>query len=244
MIKTIRIAICDDEPFMLEDITAWISRYMEAKNLVCEINGFPNGNMLLKHGKAFDILFLDIQMDGPDGVETARRLREQSYHGLLIFITVLKERVFDAFEVQAFDYLMKPLDDSRFQRTMERALKFLEQENKKNIIIQKGTACQIIPISQIVYCEVFGRKIYLHRQDGEILDYYDKLEALEKRMDRRFFRCHRSYLVNLDYVCGYGKEGVLLSSGGNIPLSRLREQELTHALLIHMKERRSINGLV
>lgn len=234
----IKLAVCDDESFMLDEIVTRLSQYMSDKKKACTINRFASGRKLLESGETFDILFLDVQMDEPNGMETARRLRERNYRGLLIFITVLKERVFDSFEVHAFDYLIKPLDDGHFQRTMERALKFLEQKYEKNIVIQRGTAYQIIPLSEIVYCEVLGRKIYLHRQSGETVDYYDKLEDLEKRMDSRFFRCHRSYLVNLDFVCGYDTGLVLLSSGGKIPVSRLREQELTGALLNHMKERR------
>lgn len=234
----IKFAICDDESYMLEDIAGRLLRYMENRRLPCQISRFSSGKELLESGKGFDVLFLDIQMERPDGMETARLLRRQGYRGLLVFITILKENVFDAFEVQAFDYLVKPLEESRFRRAMERAIRYLEQEAGKSLLVQKGNACQVVPFTQIVYCEVLGRKIYLHRPDGETVDYYGKLEELENRMDSRFFKCHRSYLVNLDYVRGCMEGLVTLSDGSKVPVSRLRERELTQALLVHMKERR------
>ena len=233
----IQIAVCDDEPVLLEDVASRLSSYMESRNLPHQISCFASGGALLECNRDFDVLFLDIQMEPPDGMETARRLREQNRRGLLIFLTVLRDNVFDSFEVQAFDYLIKPLDEQRFRRTMDRAVKLLEQEAGKSILIQRGGDCQIIPFSEIVYCEVLGRKVYLHRIGGMIIDYYEKLEDLERKVDGRFFKCHRSYLVNLDYVRGCSG-GLVELPDSKIPVSRLREQELTQALLIHMKERR------
>lgn len=234
----IKFAVCDDEPFMLEEIASKILQYMEEHNFECQIFRFLNGRELIKSVQNFDVLFLDIQMEKPDGMETAKQLRESGFYGLLIFITVLKERVFDSFEVEAYDYLVKPLDEKYFKRTMERMLHSLEQKNKKSIIVQKGNNCKIIPLSQILYCEVLGRKMYLHQTDKEIIAYYEKMEILEKQVDSRFYRCHRSYLVNLDYVKGCNSGMVILVDGDKIPVSRLREQGLLQALLCHMKERR------
>ena len=176
-------------------------------------------------------------MERPDGMETARLLRQRDNHSLIVFVTVLKECVFDAFQVEAYDYLLKPLDSARFRRTMDRALGWLERDAAKNLVIQRGSGCQVILLSDILYCEVLGRKIYLHKKDGMVVDYYDRLEDLEQRVDGRFFKCHRSYLVNLDYVGGCQDGQVLLQNGERIPVSRLRERELTQALLRHMKER-------
>ena len=176
-------------------------------------------------------------MEQPDGMETAKLLRRRGDHSLLVFVTVLKELVFDAFQVEAYDYLLKPLDRARFKQTMERVLRSLDRKTAEDIVIQRGTGCEVVLLSDIVYCEVLGRKIYLHKHDGTVSDYYDKLEDLERRVDGRFFKCHRSFLVNLDYVRGCQDGQVLLAQGERIPASRLRERELTQALLRYMKER-------
>ena len=234
----ITFAICDDEPMMAQELAGHLADYMKEKSMTAySVSSFSNGCALLERVGSFDVIFLDIQMEQPDGMETARLLRQRGDHSLLIFVTVLKECVFDSFQVEAFDYLLKPLDSARFHQTMDRVLRSLEQRTAKDIVIQRGTGCEVVLLSDIVYCEVLSRKIYLHKKDGSVIDYYGKLEELEQRVDERFFKCHRSYLVSLDYVRGCQGGQVLLSQGERIPASRLRERELTQALLRYMKER-------
>ena len=237
VVSMIKFAICDDEPLMAQELTDYLARYMEEKQITAySVSCFSNGRALLESG-GFDMIFLDIRMEQPDGMETARLLRQRGDRSLLVFVTALKECVFDAFQVEAYDYLLKPLDRTRFSRMMDRALKTPGQRAAKDLVIQRGTGCEVIPLSDIVYCEVLGRKLHIHRSDGTVTDYYDRLEDLERRVDGRFFRCHRSYLVNLDYVCGCRAGQVMLPREEAIPVSRLRERELTQALLRHMKER-------
>lgn len=251
----ISFAICDDEPWMAEELSCRLSQYMDeqinkqadkrinehlSKNSsFYSIRCFSDGCSLLKSGNTFDVIFLDIQMPPPDGLETARKLRRQGIRSLLIFITVLAEYVFDAFSVEAYDYLVKPLEDVRFRRTMNRVLRTLSQrtDQQKNLIIQKGNSCEIIPLSEILYGEVMGRKIYIHQINGSITDYYGRMEDLERKVDGRFFKCHRSYLVNLAHVRGCHDGRVILMQDKEIPVSRLRERDLTQALLHYMKSR-------
>lgn len=134
----IKIAVCDDEPFMRAEMASRISGYMEENKIPCQLHCFGGGGEILGSDMAFDILFLDIQMEGMDGMEAARLMRARGYGGMLIFITVLKEEVFEAFEVRAFDYLVKPLEDSRFKRTMGRTLAALVQEPGNCLVVKRG----------------------------------------------------------------------------------------------------------
>ena len=234
----ITFAICDDEPLMARELAGHLADYMKENSITdYSVTSFFNGRTLLERAGGFDVIFLDIQMEQPDGMETARLLRQRGDRGLLVFVTVLKEYVFDSFQVEAFDYLLKPLDSVCFKRTMDRIFRALERKRPEDIVIPRGSGCEVVLLSDIVYCEVLGRKVYLHQNDGTVSGYYDKLEDLERRVDGRFFKCHRSYLVNLDYVRGCQDGQVLLSQGERIPASRLRERELTQALLRYMKER-------
>ncbi len=234
----IKFAICDDEPGMAQELSGRLANYMNGHSITAySVSSFSNGRALLDAGGGFDVIFLDIRMEQPDGMETARLLRRRGDHALLVFVSALKECVFDSFDVEARGYLLKPLDGPRFNRTMDRLLRSLEQRTAENLVIQRGTGCEVVPLCDIVYCEVLGRKVYLHKNDGSVRDYYGKLEDLERRVDGRFFKCHRSYLVNLDYVRGCRAGQVLLPQGACIPVSRLRERELTQALLRYMKER-------
>lgn len=234
----LRFAVCDDEPYLLDWLCAQVGDCLEdLGRRDFRLARFSGGQALLDAGEDFDLVFLDIQMDPPDGLETARALCRRGDECLVVFLTVLRERVFDAFEVRAFDYLVKPPDPARLRRTLERALGDIEGRRARTLLIQRGTAREVVPLDEIAYCEVMGRKIYLHRADGGVLDYYDKLADLERRLGGGFFRCHRSYLVNLDRVRGCGGGQVRLSGGEMVPVSRLRENDLSQALLRRMRER-------
>ena len=238
VVNMITFAVCDDEPPMAQELAGHLADYMKENAVVdYSVSSFSHGRALLESGGSFDAIFLDVQMEQPDGMETARLLRQRGDRSLLVFVTVLKECVFDSFQVEAFDYLLKPLDGARFRQTMDRLLHALTRRAAENIVIQRGTGCEVVPLSDLVYCEVLGRKVYLHKTDGAVTGYYGRLEDLERRVDGRFFKCHRSYLVNLDYVRGCQAGQVLLSQGERIPASRLRERELTQALLRRLRER-------
>ena len=144
------------------------------------IQQFSSGTELLQYNKTIDILFLDIQMDYINGMETARKLRNRKFKGFIIFITILKEMVFQSFEVQAYDYLLKPITEKQFDKTMERLFTSIQNANEANLLIQKGHESRIISFEDIVYCEIIDRKVYLHLSSSEILDFYDRIENLEK----------------------------------------------------------------
>ncbi len=174
-----------------------------------------------------------------DGIETARRLRAQGYKGFLVFITVLKEMVFRSFEVQPFDYLIKPVQEEYFHKTMERLFLSIQDRftpGKGHLLVQKGRESSIIPFQDIVCCEIIDRKAYLYLDSGEVVDYYDRIENLEKKLDRRFFRCHRSYLINLNHLKSYRNNTAYMADGKEIPVSRLRSREFSNVILRYMRE--------
>lgn len=231
----IHIAVCDDEKLMSDEIRKMISSFFRSKNIEIHTIQFSCGEELLNYEKQIDILFLDIQMRGTDGMETARKLRERRFRGYLIFITVLREMVFQSFEVQAYDYLLKPINTAAFEKTMERLLGSMLNAEKASLLIQKGYESRIISQEDIVYCEIIDRKIYLNLASSEVVDYYDRIENLEGRLNTGFFRCHRSYLINLKYLRGYKNGTAYMAGGKEIPVSRLRSREFSNVILQYMK---------
>ena len=177
-------------------------------------------------------------MDGIDGMETARKMRSQNYKGYLIFITVLKEMVFQSFEVQAYDYLVKPIEEECFEKTMERLFSAMQNAKDASLLVQKGYESNIIAFDDIVFCEIIDRKIYLHLKTEVVIDYYDRIENLETKLDGRFFKCHRSYLINLSHLKSYKNGMAYMINDKQIPVSRLRSKEFSSVVLKYMKERR------
>ena len=231
----IHIAICDDEKHMSDHIRAMASDFFRKKNREIRLRTFLSGEKLLNDEGQIDILFLDIQMKGMDGLETARKLRAGQFRGFLIFITVLKEMVFQSFEVQAYDYLVKPVDEKQFGKTMERLYTSMQNIGENSLLVQKGYEGRIIREDEIVFCEVIDRKIYLNLASGEVVDYYERIENLETKLGSHFFRCHRSYLINLKYLKGYKNGTACMDNGKEVPVSRLRSREFSGVVLQYMK---------
>ncbi len=231
----IHIAICDDEKHMSDQIRAMASDFFRKKNREIRLRTFLSGEELLNDEGQIDILFLDIQMKGMDGLETARKLRAGQFRGFLIFITVLKEMVFQSFEVQAYDYLVKPVEEKQFEKTMERLFASMQNAGEDSLLVQKGYEGRIIREDEIVFCEVIDRKIYLNLASGEVVNYYERIENLETKLGSHFFRCHRSYLINLKHLKGYKNGTACMDNGKEVPVSRLRSREFSGVVLQYMK---------
>lgn len=212
-----RIAVCDDEK-EIRQILSEKTRGLYPKAEVCS---FGSGEEFLSSGQLADILFLDIQMPGENGIEIAKRMRRQNQRTVLIFVTALKEYVFEAFDVGAFHYLVKPFDDEKFREVLLRAVEqywqinVLVQQRKaeeRYILIKAGGVRTRIFVKDIVYAEVYNRKVMIHCQDEEI-EYYGRLSDLEKQLGEDFFRPHRAYLVHFRYVVQYDASRIRMGKG-------------------------------
>lgn len=232
----IQIAVCDDEASFISDLSEEITNYMAQKQLTFKITGFLNANDLLDYQLIFDAVFLDIRMPGISGIDAAQKLYRRNQPCMIIFVTALPEYVYDAFEVEAVDYLIKPLDKKRLYSTLDRMCRRIEKKGGKSLLVKGAGWCKSVRIRDILYCEVFGRKVYIHTT-GEVIEYYCRLEQLEHQLGAGFFRCHRSCLVNLKHVHGYENGMAIIENGSQVPVSRLRGQAFMEAILQVMKEK-------
>lgn len=213
-----RIAICDDQREVRELFEERIQRlYPEAELLL-----FSSGEQLLDSKKAPDILLLDIQMPGKNGMDTARELRKKNKNTILIFVTALEEFVFQAFDVGAFHYLVKPFHEKKFAEVLMRAAAQSEENKKREavnskkekpglVITTKGRHITV-DFDEIIFAEVFDRKVILHLLDSDI-EYYGKMKELQEQAGDEFFRPHRAYLVNFNYIRKYDAATIELEKG-------------------------------
>lgn len=226
------IAICEDEKHILENLRKKVEEYIDKKQLAATIQVYLSGEELLKEKSFFDIVLLDMKLPGISGLETAEQLSRKSS---IIFITSYKEYALDAFDMEAVHYLLKPVTDERLYLALDRAVKRSEQADNKVLTLVKAGETRIIRIRDILYCEVFNHNVCIHAVQ-DTYDYSGTLDMLEKELDERFFRCHRSFIVNMSYIAGREKGMAMLSNGDRILISRRRQAEFMKALLKFFKK--------
>ena len=231
----IKIAVCDDEEVMCEQLKQMIASRLKQQEETFQITCYTNAIQFLHTPLDFDLIFLDIQMPNLDGVELAKRLRQKEFEGVLIFVTVLKDCMLDAFEVEAMDYLCKPVDEQRLEAALKRSLKRLGLKEEKCLFIQTMNWCKSVRLRDIYYCEVIDRKIYVHTRSG-VLEYYGKMRDLEKQTSPRLFRCHRSYLINPEHLLEYRGGLVKLENGDQVPVSKGCQKVLMREMTRYMDQ--------
>lgn len=181
-----------------------------------ELWSYSSGEELLASRQPPDIALLDIQMPGLNGMETAKRLREMDKDIAIIFVSALEDYVFQAFDVGALHYLVKPFDDRKLAEVMARAARQIagrqRQPEKPKLMITTGGEHISVSLLDIVYAEVFNRKVILHTLDSDI-EYYGKMKELEKKAGSDFYRPHRAYLVNFHFIRKYDATTIYLERG-------------------------------
>ncbi len=231
-----KIAVCDDE----REIRSDIRRNIRALYPDAEVLEYESGQTLLKSPEPFSIIFLDIKMSAPDGMETARELRRRGSRAEIIFVTALEEYVFEAFDVGAFHYLVKPFEKARFFSVLQKAVEALEEKGALNqedfLVIKQGGETKRIGLSAILYLEVRNRKITVYTRDGKE-EFYGRLGELEKELGKDFMRTHRGYLVNFRYVVSYHASEIRLEDGSRVLLSKQKYKEFVKKYMEYMKRK-------
>ena len=239
------IAICDDERVIREQINELIKKENPG---VCP-DFYETGDSLLAAGKQFDIVFLDIQMDGTDGIETAKKVRERSTlkgaeDTILIFITGIREYVFEAFDVAAFHYLLKPIEEDKFREVFQRAKRELEKRKKQRwetIFIKTRKRSYTLEKDSILYIESRAKKVEIHTT-GKIIEAYASMNEMEALLGESFYRCHRGYLVNMAYVAEYDGESVTLNNGEYVYLAKEKYGEFVKTYMRYLRNGVNADG--
>ena len=236
----IRIAICDDEA----PTRAYLASLIRAQDCLCEVVEYASAGDCLADRREIDLLFLDIELNaaGLDGMALARQIREgnSAAQPVVIFVTGYERYVFDAFDVGAFQYLLKPVDEEKFAQVFARAVEQIEAgrvqpQLSHMLTLQSAGTSRTVPLDSIYYIESSNHKVVLRLKDGEF-SCYAKIRDLEAELGDQFFRVHKGYLVNLAYVEGYSKTELTLTSGEKLLISKYKYQDFVKAYLRFVKK--------
>ncbi len=230
------IAVCDDEVIECCNMARKIKDILEEMKMPCIIRQFRSGGELLQALESFDIVFLDIIMQDLNGMKTAQIFREKASDKILIFVSSSREYVFEAYDVEAFHYLLKPVDDRKLKSVLQKAVLKTESRSQEFIIVSRERQKMKLFLDDIYYFEIKGRIVDVHGPEG-IFTYYEQIGELENKLrDKGFFRCHKSYLINLRYVDGYNRQEAILESGKKIVIAKRRYEEFCKEVLKVMRK--------
>ncbi|WP_097026500.1 LytR/AlgR family response regulator transcription factor [Clostridium peptidivorans] len=232
----LKIAICDDEECQRIELINMVKKALEFKNIKYLIFQYENGEDLLQSKLEINLYFLDIRMDKLNGIETAKKIRKLNKEVIIIFITALKEYVFEAFDVKAFHYILKPLSEKKLRKVLYSALpQFYEADDF--ILAKTISQCTKIFVKDIMYIESQLRKIKIHTT-YDVIEYYHKLSDIEEELKNfNFFKCHRSYIVNLNYVRSYDNVFITLKNGEKVYVSKYKLTDFSRAFMYYLKSK-------
>lgn len=216
-----RIAVCDDEKIFAEETAAHCRAILEKKEASGEVAVFTSGRDLVNaytKGESFDLLLLDILMDGMDGIELAVAIREMDKKVPIVFITSTAQYALKGYEVQAYRYLLKPVKRIELEPILTERLR--EKSKKRWLSLKEGAAVRRIPFEDIIFVETAGRKAIIHT-DAESFTFAGRLAELESELPAdKFLRCHQSYILNFSYVFEIHRYEAVLTDHTVIPISR------------------------
>jgi len=203
----VKIVICDD----VQGDIAQLANALSAYDPFFEIISFSSGKLLMDHildgGFTADILFMDVYMPGMDGIQTAQKIRAIHKELKIIFLSSSKDHYPQAYEVFAFNYILKPFDRERLHTVLDRALDELKRERSYKISIQYKGAVQMVDCRKIQYIESRDKRLLFHMADADILQCYGRMEEFLKELPKQyFFRCHQSFIVNLAHITEAGDD--------------------------------------
>lgn len=239
----ISIALCDDETKYLDYYEAKINDIALKNKLLVDIIRFKSGEALLfyleDHPTKFDIIFLDIITGGLNGIDTALKIRTFNLETKIIFLTTSEEFVFNAFEANPTEYLLKSFHEDKFEPTFLKAINSINlNKNKVYLNFTFNKENYSIPLATITHIESYKRLVIVHTIDDEY-EYYYKLSDLEAELkEKGFVLTHRSFLVNLAFIHKIGTDTLTLKNQVSLPISRNHHHNLKEVYINYL------NGLI
>lgn len=227
--KRIIIGLCDDELFVYKEVKQLLLEYQKIYQRECEVIYYPNAQSLLEANDSLECLLLDIEMPQMDGIELAKRLNRQGREYRIVMLTGRVDRYKEAFQIQAFRFVSKPIVKEELFEALDDVQK--QRLGEREVCVYRDNVAYTLPQRDIIF--IMANKastiIYTLKQDyrSEML-----LKDWETELDTRlFFRCHKSYIVNLSRIEEIKKDEIIVSTGERLPVSRREKNSLRQAFM-------------
>lgn len=232
----IKIAFCDDEMEVLHQMNELLDRYQVERNEDITYAAFQSPFELLteiEKGIRPDILFLDVVMPAQNGMDVAKEIRQYDTNMKIIFLTSSPEFAVESYTVGAYFYQLKPIWEESFFRLMDSVLSECEKKKKNSLILRSKDGITRIDLQQLEYCEVLGRKLLFHLENGAVLESAGSLDDLAGQLMQysNFFRPHRSFLVNMEYIQNISSRSIKMVNDAVIPIPHGKCSEIKNTYM-------------
>lgn len=227
----INVAIVEDDNAAAKLLSDMLLDYQIAGGEKFNVVRFNDAvSFLTNYRQVYDIIFMDIEMPGMSGMDAAFKLRESDRKVILIFVTNMAQFAVKGYEVDAMDYLLKPVNYQNFSLKLKKAVNILKAGESGEIVITQASGIIRIPAKDVLYVEVLGHKLIYHTQAENFSGYGSLSELEEKLKDYRFMRCNNCYLVNPKYIMSVQGFTVSMRNGDRLQISHPRKKEFMAGL--------------
>ena len=233
-----RILICDDESLVVEQLQKYIRNFFKNISLKCpEIACFSDGESLLADTGEKDILFLDIEMPGINGIYVGNELKRANDNIIIFVVTSYSQYLDDAMRFHVFRYLSKPLDIHRFFRNMKDAID-LYTTMAINLPIETKQGVHTLPASSVIAVEAQGRKVTVHTTLCDFESVHNMQYWLELLPKNLFFQTHRSFIINFEHVTNFDRNLIYMTAGLSAYLTKRKYSLFKEAYLLYLESTR------
>ncbi len=225
-----KICICDDDSFFIGEIRNRLQAFSTVEDGF-HVSDFSSAEELIDHyknGGYFDILFIDIEMKGINGIEAAEIIRALSPRTIIIFVSAHSDYIFDAFRIEALHFLVKPVTEREFNEVFYRALNKYRTVNA-SIILKWESTRNKIQIDKISFVEGYRRHLTVHTAEG-VYEAVGKISEMQEILSPHgFVRVHQGFTVNMNYIKSFKTDEVELTDGTKVPVSVRKRQDALKA---------------